>query len=347
MNKSVLLPVLGLVILSSCRSPEKKTSVISLTHTVCDMNGLMIGSGGYMVATEDSHIVGIDHREDFFFYCQDTNRPAAPYRFGKKGQGPDEFVHPFSLQYISDSLITTYDMSSRQFSEITLNPRSPRLKVSTLPFTADMNFRILKTRHGRHVGLGIYREGMFQLYDSQGNKVGYFFEYPYRDANEKNISNPVRAMAYQGKISANPSATRFAYAAACADIIHFYDIAEDDIRLIKKIETRFCEYVPDEYDGGTGAGITPTNRNGYVDLYATDNCVYALYSGKTFREDREKALESTLLRIYDWSGELLTEATLDVPCKFMCVSPDDETMWAIAEIPEPAIVRFDLSHKKQ
>jgi WD40 repeat protein len=309
------------------------------------MNDLMLGTGGYMTATNDGHIVGLDYGGDFFFFRQNTDRPELLYRFGKKGQGPDEFIHPFSLQYLNDSLIACYDMSSRQFSEITLNPHSTRLKVNTLSFTSDMNFRILKTAYGQYAGLGAYPEGMFKLYDSRGNAVGQFFEYPYRDADEKSIKNPVRAMACQGKIGASPSGTKFAYAAAYADIIHFYNLKENDIQLIKKIETRFCEYVPDDDENSFSAGIKPSNRLGYVDLYATEKYVYFLYSGKTIPEYREKAFESSLLRIYDWSGSLLTEAALDVSCKFLCVSPDDKTMWAIAEIPEPAIVRFDLSGK--
>jgi hypothetical protein len=206
-----------------------------------------------------------------------------------------------------------------------------------------MNFKIIKTAYGQYIGIGIHPDGMFQLYDSLGNEIRSFFEYPYRDAGEQKIKSPIRAMAYQGKISADLSGTRFAYAASHADIIHFYSLSENDIQLVKKIETRFCEYAPDERDGRVAAKIDPGNRNGCVDLYATNKYVYCLYSGKTFRDEQEKAFESERLRIYDWSGNLFREVILDVPCKFLCISPDDKIMWAIVEIPEPIITRFDLT----
>jgi hypothetical protein len=330
----------------NCQSPTKKASEYQLTHSVYDMNDLMIGSGGAIIATDDHHIVGLDYNEDFFFYRQNVNYPDSLSQFGKQGQGPGEFIHPMNLQYISDDLIGCYDASSKEFSEITLDTHTRHLKVKTLSFTL-ANFRILKTVYGQYIGLGAYPDEMFLLYDSLGNKVKSFFEYPFKDTEEKNIKNILRAMAYQGQISSNLSKTKFAYAASYADIIHFYEIAYNDIQLIKKIENRFCEYIPEEIGQEMGSRLKPTNLHASVDLYSTDKYVYLLYSGKSFHDVREKAFESNQLRIYDWSGNLIKEVKLDVSCKNLCVSSDDQTMWAIAEIPEPTIVQFNLAELTQ
>jgi hypothetical protein len=254
-----------------------------------------------------------------------------------------------SLQYISDDLAGCYDGSTRQFSEIALNSKTTPLKTKKCSFISDvnMNFQVIKDGFNQYIGLGIYPEGMFMLYDSLGTAIRSFFEYPYKDADEKSIKHEFRAMAYQGKIILNPSGTKFAYTARFADVIHFYAVSNKNIQLIKKVENRFCEYAPDEGGRGYGSAIKPTNRNGYADIYTTEKYVYLLYSGKTILEYREKMLESNQLKIYDWSGQLLKEIELDIPCKYFCVSPDDKNMWAIAEIPEPTIVRFDLTDTKK
>jgi hypothetical protein len=151
-------------------------------------------------------------------------------------------------------------------------------------------------------------------------------------------------MAYQGKVKTNTSCTKLVYAAAYADLVYFYDIERNDIRVIKKIENRFCKYRSEENgDGGISAPIMSDNEYGCVDLYATDQYVYMLYSGKSFNEYRGKIGEAERLRIYDWQGNLLLEADLDLPCKNLCVSADDSFLWAIAEIPEPKIVAYDLN----
>jgi hypothetical protein len=155
-----------------------------------------------------------------------------------------------------------------------------------------------------------------------------FFEYPYRNESEKNISNNVRAMAYQGKIGTNTSRTKLVYAAAYADIVYFYDIERNDLRTVKKIENRFCDYMPEEKGRTVSAPIMPDNECGCVDLYATDQYVYLLYPGRSFKKYRKKMGETERLRIYDWQGNLLLEADLDFPCKNLCVSADDSFLWA-------------------
>jgi hypothetical protein len=87
----------------------------------------------------------------------------------------------------------------------------------------------------------------------------------------------------------------------------------------------------------------PDNEYGCVDLYAKDQYVYMLYSGKTFNKYQEKMGEAERLRIYNWQGNLLKEADIDFPCKNLCVSADDSFLWVIAEIPEPTIVAYNLS----
>jgi hypothetical protein len=340
MVKVILFSVFMAGFLSSCQSPKETHRVLS--HHDYDMNELLLGTGGYMIATGDAHLTGLNYGGNTFFYRQNVTNPVELRLFGSAGQGPDEFIHPFSLQYLSDQTIGSYDMATGEYSELALQPNAEYLKSNKRLFTSDMNFKVVKTGNNQYIGFGASPDGMFILYDSQGNKIKSFFEFPYRDADEKNINNQLRAMAYQGNIATNISRTKLAYASKYADIVHFYNIADNDMQLIQKIETRFCDYVPDESGGGIGANVKPTNAFGYVDLYATDQYVYFLYSGKTVQDYKEKAFEGNLMKIYDWNGQLLQEIETDVPCKFFCVSPDDKIMWAIAEIPEPEIVRFDL-----
>jgi hypothetical protein len=307
------------------------------------MHDLIIGKDGFMIATAQ-HLIGLDYGGDFFFYRQHVTRPEELYLFGRKGQGPDELLRPHMLQYISEDLIGSYDLFAGTFHEISLNPHAEHIKSKTVSFhSGRTSYFVLKTACDQYIGIGPYPDAMFTLFDSSGHKIKSFFEFPFSDAEEKKIENHIRAMAYQGKIVANSSGTKFAYAAGYADIIHFYHVTNNDIQLIKKIEHRFCEYVPQVEGRSVSAAIRSTNRKGYFDLYATDKYIYLLYSGKTFQEYGVKSIESNQLKIYDWTGNLWKDAVLDIPCRYLCVSPDDKNMWAIAEIPEPTIVRFNLT----
>ncbi|MDR0538751.1 MAG: TolB-like 6-bladed beta-propeller domain-containing protein [Tannerellaceae bacterium] len=342
MKKHLLSSILlSIILFNACNSNSQK-EIVLLEYSKGFASNVFIGIPGYIIATE-KHLVGFNTGADLFFYKQNTSQADSVYRFGKGGQGPDEFVHPSTLQYINDSLAGTYDITLRTFNEISLTPNTVPLKQKTLRFDNNMNFSILKTSYNQYIGMGAYPEGMFIMFDSLGNTIKNFFEYPFQTADERKIKNQLRAMAYQGKISANRSGTKFVYAAFNADIIHFYDILNGEIELKYKIEKHFCEYLPEEINGSFSAIIKSTVKRTYCDVYATDKYVYLLYSGKSYEEYKEHILDCDILIIYDWSGNLKKEISLNTPCKYLCVSPDDTKMWAISEIPEPTIIEFDLT----
>jgi hypothetical protein len=202
-------------------------------------------------------------------------------------------------------------------------------------------FQVIKTAYDQYVGLST-NEGLLILTDSTGKEYTTFFEYPCRDKNEQAIENHTRAMAYQGIFAANPQKTRCVYASLNGEIIHFYDIQKDNISLIHKIENIYPSYKHEN-----NAVVTNVkNSVGYISLSATDQFVYALYCGKTLEELRGAdgfSLESTQMRVFDWTGKMVETFTLDVPCRYISVSNDDKTLWAIALTPDITPVYFDLS----
>ena len=80
--------------------------------------------------------------------------------------------------------------------------------------------------------------------------------------------------------------------------------------------------------------------NGYVDIYATEQFVYALFSGKKLKDENSKYAKR--LRVFNWNGNLIKEYELDIPSSDICVSDDDSRLWTIAINPDTELVYFDL-----
>ena len=89
--------------------------------------------------------------------------------------------------------------------------------------------------------------------------------------------------------------------------------------------------------------VDKNNKVGYIATYATDKLVYALYSGIKITELKNVNFEGQTLRVFDWTGTLVKEYGLDVPCSYLCVSDDDRKIWAIASNPDITLVLFDLA----
>ena len=89
-------------------------------------------------------------------------------------------------------------------------------------------------------------------------------------------------------------------------------------------------------------GVKRSNPINYLNVCATENFVYLLYSGKSYEKDRLKAFVSNKIHVYDWNGEKVKSLALDVDVNEIVVSENDRTMYAIANLPNPVVVKIEL-----
>jgi len=343
MNKRITILVFSLItIISGCKNTRPIEENISyINHHMINIGNDIIGRGGPMLSFQDQ-TVGIEFLFDTCFYTWD-NKKSSFFRFGNRGQGPDEFLHPSSLQCTSDTTIGIYDLFTKRFDEIRFPLERYEVKKTNNVLFESRTFRIIKTNNNQYLGIGAYEESMFTLYDSLGRKINSFFEYPYKNKEEGKIKNHLRAMAYQGCLISNPSMTKCVYACSKGDILHFYTIQKDNIEVIKRIEKIYPQYITEEENGGFGAPMSKDNMVGYIHAYATDKYVYLLFSGKTINDyfSLNKREDGDNLFVYNWDGEVVKQFKLDIACQYFCVHHDTK-MIAIAEYPEPCLVSFDL-----
>ncbi|MDR1897034.1 MAG: TolB-like 6-bladed beta-propeller domain-containing protein [Prevotellaceae bacterium] len=318
-----------------------------LIHSDLKLNSEYIGKGGAIIAYQGG-IVGIEESGSLspFFAITTNGESHSLTHFGNRGQGPDDFVHPYPIQYIDEDVFGVYDMMLKQFKEVSVPQKEDAIVTRNNVSLASQPAKAIKTAYNQYLGLS-FQEGLFILMDEKGEELSTFFEYPYRNKDEKAIKNPIRAMAYQGIIAANPQKTKCVYASLNGEIIHFYDIRKDRISLIHKIEKQYPAFKPEDNGSGNYSAMASwDNTVGYISIAATDKHVYALYSGKSLKELKEgNSLEfvSREVRIFDWTGNRVETYSLDVSCKYIGVSNDEKTLWAIALAPDITPVYFDLA----
>lgn len=80
----------------------------------------------------------------------------------------------------------------------------------------------------------------------------------------------------------------------------------------------------------------------YKDVIASDKYIYALYSGRTFKDYQLSCNECESLYVYDWTGKFMRLYKLDVPVTHICLNEQQNKLYAIANIPDPTLVSFDL-----
>ncbi len=320
-----------------------------LKHKLINLKGQFIGYGGFLTINND-RVIGMDFSpsQPPFFCLKPNETPPAFFHFGNKGQGPNDFLHPFSIQLINDSTIGSMDMSANTYMEFRIPQEGEEVEITKrMKFNFNARpLRMIKTAHNQYIGLSM-QNSLFVMMDSTGNELNSFFEYPYRNKDELQLENRYRSYAYQGVLSANPTKTNYVYTPFNGEIIHFYTIENGNIKLINKIEKEYPLYKNNSDKTSTGVITSTECILGYISSYATEEFVYALFNGKKRIDQKRNDFEASILRVFDWNGTLKKEYELDIPCSHLCVSDDNSKLWAIATQPEMTLVSFNLKPQKE
>ena len=331
---------------SSCSNSKNSIERTILNHEKINLSEEFVGYGGFLEYYKNK-IFGVEIAPSLppFFCLIKNEEKHSLFRFGNRGQGPNDFNHPYSVQYVDDETVGVMDLSTRTYCEFVIPEENYDININKKIKFDYLTTRIIKTAYNEYIGLSMQDE-LFIMTDSIGENLKCFFEYPHRSAKEQTLENKYRAYAYNGNLSTNPSKTKFVYTSYNGEIIHFYNIEHNNIKPIIKIENVYPIY-QNRNDNMTGVIIGTDCVLGYISSYATEQFVYTLFSGEKHKDiERDYSYSASILRVFNWKGNLIKEYELDVPCSYICVSNDNTTLWAIAAKPDYSLVSFDLRENK-
>ena len=339
MRTHVFLATCLLALLFSCSTKKEQEEVIiqSLTHEVLMGDEYLIGRINDMALMNDSIPVVINVRSDNAFQVLDYSRKKV-LEVGNGAQGPDDFLLSFGLSSGMENTFSANDVNRRRFSTVHLNPEDDSWRVEHhLKFDSLMHIYVQPIANNRYVATGIYDDCHLMLLDEKGKPLKGFGEWPYQDEQEKKVPGKIRASVYQGKLEVSPSGDKLVFAVASGDMLYFYRILPNgELELISKHENTYAHY---EHTTGAHYGTAPFSN---IDACATDDYVYTLYAGRSLKEHGMKCFQGNLIRVYDWEGKLVKKLQLDIDVQQMAVSKDYRKIYAIADLPDPVLVVFEL-----
>lgn len=316
--------------------------VKKLVSAPCLDEELILGRP-FLIHYADSSLLIYDDIGDSLFILLDLKDNNKIYRFGKKGEGSDEFLQVFDICNMkSDSVLGVYDAYKHDLREINFgqikrgNINFPVIFKDTLS-----SIKLSPTNYGTYLGLGFYENNMLSL---TGNVVGrkFFFEYPYKDGHEKKISNRLRGMAYQGTLCSNKSLGNFLYAVRSAPIFILYSVEKDRIQKTYEWIGGYPIYKTEENETWRSAPMSADNKMAFVMAYATDSYVYLLYSGKSIKEVGTDAFKANIIYRLSWDGKPNCKFELDYSLTNFCVSDYDDILYGLADKGEIELVQYVL-----
>lgn len=148
--------------------------------------------------------------------------------------------------------------------------------------------------------------------------------------------------AYQSRLAANPSRTRFAVATRHADLFEVYRL---DGTLLARAVPPFGfvpEYAVRERSGRPVLATGLDLRFGNVDAVATASPVYALFSGRTRSGFPGRANLGQYVHGYDWDAVVLDAYHLEDAAVALAVDAVRQHLYTLRHEPALAVVRHVL-----
>ncbi|MBE6301301.1 MAG: hypothetical protein E7085_05530 [Parabacteroides distasonis] len=351
--KNVCFVIIFICFFFSCQ--KKKVDPISRFDKVVNIQGKKLNVDTYKLNSQGTlllfekeqcvikHNVMRDSHVDKISYTQDSVSSLL-----KHGSAPNESFYTSLMQKKDDSHFLVFDISKKRIITKDL------LGNTTEEQNIEEHYpSVLETNGGyvaRNSGSRVINNRRFVSLNKKGEFVNTFGEFPKKDRYSVEMADPQsRMMAYQGKMVYNPILNRMAFISFFGVIFEVYQLEENPY-MIKKYHDVFPNYTVNSTSDYSSAVYKKGNIHGYIDLYATEHYIYALYSGKQMKSISEQAFMDVMLSnaifVYDWNGNCVCRLVADKPLLNICVSEDNQELIALGWEDDYYLYSFDMSDVK-
>ncbi|MDR1339323.1 MAG: TolB-like 6-bladed beta-propeller domain-containing protein [Prevotellaceae bacterium] len=285
----------------------------------------------------DSFLFFYDRYEGQTITVLDIKNDRFISRFLNEGQGPDEVLVPLKLSVSGGKKLIVFQMQNGLLREYDL---SGTVDMEQKALYGEYSFEDrpanIKKTAGGFVGIGMFEDGRYTLYDENGKAVNTVGKYPFRG---EKMSPAERFFLYQGALCVSPDGSHFAMGSSYCDNLEFYRIENGDASLVRRYETYD---VAGNFD--RQVSLSDNCVMNYKGACGTERYCYMLYSGETFGTQHVRSTGGKLILVFDWKGAHVQTLASDKLIYSFCVDAADETLYAITYEEEEgfSITRYKL-----
>jgi hypothetical protein len=324
----------------SSSGPAPIVQLRGVVHHGGDHLGMPVG-----LAAVGTTLVAIDRYGEHSIHVVDLRTGELRGSIGRKGEGPGEFEAPYSIDRtsVADEL-WVFDAGLQRLTRVDLTALDSDGSWAREFISLRGSARVMNPVHtaaGNLLAIGFFAEGRFGVFDQRGAQVDALGALPEWS---ESIPPGVLQHAFTGTIKSDPDRRRFAVGARHAGLLEIFDANGERVaraRVPVEFEPRFTVNVRENGPPSMGSG--DDMRFGYVDVAATKDRIYGLFSGRVRGEYPKSATYAREIHVFDWGGRLEKVLRLDADVIAIAVDERDATLYAIGHDPLPAILKYALT----
>jgi len=256
------------------------------------------------------------------------------------GDGPNEAYMVSNFDVNPQGELSAFDCYTGKLHRHTSSPVS---KTTLAPLSVDsVPLTHLSVVQGADfiLSTGLYEQGRYRYHSLADSSVHYFIDYPTHP-DYPNLSPKAAGKLWASTVlRLRPDQKAF----VCADIrsgqIDICRLKGNTITLVR----RHCYHYPHVDIQGEnaekGVAYYADNIHGFRDVAVSDERIYVLHSGRTYRDHRMGLAHCPRLLIFDWEGTLL--ATHALPQMTTYIAFDTEERALYGTTPDARLIRFHL-----
>ena len=296
------------------------------------------------MATVGSRLVVIDAMANPALHVIDRGTGNLTRSLGRWGEGPGEFQGVWSLDPVvgSTSELWVFDAALRRLTFVDLRDEyfeQDRLGEQSINLTSPGTVTgVMRTNRGEFVGPGVFDGGRLGFFDSNGRLIETRGPIPGVD---QTLPPLARQHMFQSRAVSHPEHNLFAVASRYATSLEIFGIDGSLVALGQAP----VDITPDAASVSQQHGFTQSEqtRFGYVDVAASRDFIFALFSGRTFAEYKDRCNYGQEVHVFDWTGNLRGVVQLDVAAIGLAVDEDSNSLYATEHDPVPTIAEYDLA----
>lgn len=259
--------------------------------------------------------------------------------FLPKGQGPEDGLFVVHLQYDKkNECIYAPDVRKSclfRFSNIAYKPHVEKI----FKYKCELNDSVYllnwygKLANGDIIAGNASGGGMLSRFSGDGKFMEYYVDFPDKKLLDEKLTDYANGSLYVPVASVSPDGDKVAFVYDNADIVTIATLNSNNQIETKSIRNALPnDVLAVQFGEKTVVGsITGKTIIYYESVTTSQDYIYALYMGRPYDDIAKTGYNSTIVKVYNWDGQLCKELSLDKNVNDIKVTPDDQFLYAIEE----------------
>lgn len=258
------------------------------------------------------------------------------HRLIPAGSGEGQGMYFLNLRLDGD-VVSTFDYGTGRLIEINLTQYAltgyqPTFTILSNPGKLPLG----AIRAGNNIiSTGIYTEGRYCCSDLANGTNTYSVGYP--ECAAPSLSDSLKSIFYASNcLAVNPAHTRLACANMQYGCLDICDISGKQLSRVNEVHlTRpgvvFQHKRPRGNKMWYPVSYTRNNLFGFCDLTTSEEHIFALYSGRTYREYKGNVDKGRTIFVFDWNGSHVRTYHLSNTCSSISYDKATDAIYALSQ----------------